>query len=231
MALSWNGDERRGGRRDPLFVGNKMGLDGDGLSDTASSMTVQEPSYVSEDDAYSLMGLCKEINRNAEWSRLNAEKRAYLKQMAQAKAAQFSGMDMVPSGKRQQGEGCEDDDQNIIQASETSDGCVVLRITLLAAGFVIGEFFSCCYWIPHNACRKGDGSHVYILLIICRTWWSVCQGYLRGVCVQNSELDGNGDSLWEHKTGEEACPGWQAEERGARCTHHQSCSSEIQGPL
>eukprot|EP00889_Picochlorum_renovo_P008857 jgi/Picre1/35887/NNA_003346.t1 len=64
-----------------------MGLDGDGLSDTASSMTVQEPSYVSEDDAYSLMGLCKEINRNAEWSRLNAEKRAYLKQMAQAKAA------------------------------------------------------------------------------------------------------------------------------------------------
>lgn len=139
MAVSWNADERRGGRADTLFA--KMGLDGDGLSDTASSMTVQEHSYPSEGDSYSLMGLCKEINRSAEWSRLHAEKRAYLKQIAQAKAAQISGMDMVPSGKRQQGEGCEDDDQGIVQASETSDGCVVLRITLLAAGFIIGVFF------------------------------------------------------------------------------------------
>lgn len=137
IALSSNGDERRGGCTDTMLLA-KMGLDMDGLSDTASSMTVHESSYLSEIESHSLLGLCKEINRNAEWSRLQAAQRASLKQMAHLKAAQFAGMDVVPSGKRQQGDGCEDDDQNIVEAMETSDGCVVLRITLLAAGFIIG---------------------------------------------------------------------------------------------
>lgn len=43
-----------------------------------------------------------------------------------------------PSGPRRSGEGVENEEQGIISADQPSTGAVVLRITLLAAGFVIG---------------------------------------------------------------------------------------------
>ncbi|CAL8466653.1 g6189 [Coccomyxa elongata] len=43
-----------------------------------------------------------------------------------------------PSGPRRPGEGTEDDVQGIVDVQETSTGGILLRITLLASGFVIG---------------------------------------------------------------------------------------------
>ncbi|KAK9832981.1 hypothetical protein WJX74_003342 [Apatococcus lobatus] len=43
-----------------------------------------------------------------------------------------------PSGPRKTGQGVEDEEQGIISADQTPSGGAVLRITLLAAGFVIG---------------------------------------------------------------------------------------------
>jgi hypothetical protein len=44
-----------------------------------------------------------------------------------------------PAGPRKRGEGCDDELQGILEAQETSSGGARLRITLLAAGFIIGE--------------------------------------------------------------------------------------------
>ncbi|KAL0055988.1 hypothetical protein WJX82_006439 [Trebouxia sp. C0006] len=45
---------------------------------------------------------------------------------------------LQPSGPRILGEGIEDQEQGIMEATPTQNGGAVLRITLLAAGFVIG---------------------------------------------------------------------------------------------
>ncbi len=37
------------------------------------------------------------------------------------------------------GEGCDEDEQGVVSAEMTGEGSAKLRITLLAAGFVIGE--------------------------------------------------------------------------------------------
>ena len=42
-------------------------------------------------------------------------------------------------GPRKRGEGCDDEQQGILAAEETHSGGARLRVTLLAAGFVIGE--------------------------------------------------------------------------------------------
>ena len=43
-----------------------------------------------------------------------------------------------PSGPRKPGEGVEDEEQGILSVERTGSGAIVLRITLLAAGFIIG---------------------------------------------------------------------------------------------
>lgn len=43
------------------------------------------------------------------------------------------------AGPRRRGEGCDDDEQGIVSAEVTGGGTAKLRITLLAAGFVIGR--------------------------------------------------------------------------------------------
>ncbi|KAK9864635.1 hypothetical protein WJX84_012064 [Apatococcus fuscideae] len=50
-----------------------------------------------------------------------------------------AGMKWIqPSGPRKFGQGVEDEEQGIISADQTASGGAVLRVTLLAAGFVIG---------------------------------------------------------------------------------------------
>ena len=48
---------------------------------------------------------------------------------------------MFVSGPRRRGEGCDDEDQGIVAADETATRGARLRITLLAAGFIIGKLF------------------------------------------------------------------------------------------
>ncbi|GAB4818924.1 hypothetical protein N2152v2_005970 [Parachlorella kessleri] len=60
--------------------------------------------------------------------RLNA-----LREVKQAAARGF-----LPSGKRQPGVGCNDEEQGILHAQSVESGGAKLHITLLAAGFVIG---------------------------------------------------------------------------------------------
>lgn len=43
-------------------------------------------------------------------------------------------------GPRRQGEGIEEDEQGIVSAVVGSDGSIKVRVTLLAAGFLIGMF-------------------------------------------------------------------------------------------
>ena len=43
------------------------------------------------------------------------------------------------AGPRRRGEGCDDEDQSIVAADGTRTGGAILRVTLLAAGFLIGE--------------------------------------------------------------------------------------------
>lgn len=121
------------------------------MADTASSRQVvrqgachglqgvtQEPRcHQTRANNLRLVSICDEINSNAEWNRVHAQENKARRQAAFV-TTQLTSHDVVPSGKRQQGEGCEDDDQGILEAFETSDGCAALRITLLAAGFVIG---------------------------------------------------------------------------------------------
>ena len=134
------------------FAGDKRREVEEGaMADTASSRQVlrkdahhglpgviQEPRcHQMKANKVSLLSLCNEINSNAEWNRAHAQENKARREAAFV-TTQLTSHDVVPSGKRQQGEGCEDDDQGILEAFETSDGCAALRITLLAAGFVIG---------------------------------------------------------------------------------------------
>ncbi|KAK9823648.1 hypothetical protein WJX72_004420 [[Myrmecia] bisecta] len=46
---------------------------------------------------------------------------------------------ITPSGPRKPGEGTEDEEQGLVSAEATTTGGALIRITLLAAGFIIGE--------------------------------------------------------------------------------------------
>lgn len=54
-------------------------------------------------------------------------------------AAYFIYLFFFTTGPRKRGEGCDDENQGILAAEETHSGGARLRVTLLAAGFVIGE--------------------------------------------------------------------------------------------
>lgn len=51
-------------------------------------------------------------------------------------------MSAFMTGPRKRGEGCDDEDQGIVSAEECQNG-IVLRVTLLAAGFLIGMSHFC----------------------------------------------------------------------------------------
>lgn len=114
----------------------------DGMGDTASSNVPTNDSMFShkrnlQGDGV-LQALCQEINLNAEESRRKCHMEG-----THLKPKTTSVHDVIPSGKRKQGEGCEDDQQGILEAFWNNDGRAVLRITLLAAGFVIGTSLLC----------------------------------------------------------------------------------------
>ena len=44
------------------------------------------------------------------------------------------------AGPRKRGEGCDDEDQGIVAAEEAHAGAARIKVTLLAAGFIIGKF-------------------------------------------------------------------------------------------
>lgn len=116
----------------------------DGMADTASSNvpTNQNISSTgigrSSEDGNALQALCQEINATAEESRMQHHHHVGHKRNSHLKPRNTNEQDVIPSGKRKQGEGCEDDQQGILEAFWNHDGRAVLRITLLAAGFVIG---------------------------------------------------------------------------------------------
>lgn len=109
----------------------------DRMADTASSNVSTDDKIHSykrtlQGDSV-LQALCQEINFNAEESRRQRSMAGHAKPRIMQEMHE-----VIPSGKRKQGEGCEDDQQGILEAFWNNDGRAVLRITLLAAGFVIG---------------------------------------------------------------------------------------------
>lgn len=89
-----------------------------------------------ERSAASVIDLCREINTAI--SRNREEGVNEIRKTRALVAAKKLVTGVPPSGPRKQGEGCEDDDQGIVEASEAASGGAMLRVTLLAAGFVIG---------------------------------------------------------------------------------------------
>uniref|UniRef100_A0A1D1ZZG8 K Homology domain-containing protein n=1 Tax=Auxenochlorella protothecoides TaxID=3075 RepID=A0A1D1ZZG8_AUXPR len=57
---------------------------------------------------------------------------------------------LAPSGPRMRGEGCDEDEQGVVSAEMTGEGSAKLRITLLAAGFVIGPSGASVREITHR---------------------------------------------------------------------------------
>ncbi|KAL4524956.1 hypothetical protein Ndes2526B_g07141 [Nannochloris sp. 'desiccata'] len=87
----------------------------------------------------SVQDFCSALNNQA--SHLNAGA-AFLREQKRIALMQLkvhpSGAGLIPSGPRKRGEGCDDENQGIVAAEETPTGGARLRVTLLAAGFVIG---------------------------------------------------------------------------------------------
>lgn len=113
----------------------------DRMADTASSNVPTDDKIHSykrtlQGDSV-LQSLCQEINLNAEESR--RQRAMAVRRDGRANPRIMHDVqEVIPSGKRKQGEGCEDDQQGILEAFWNNDGRAVLRVTLLAAGFVIG---------------------------------------------------------------------------------------------
>lgn len=128
----------------------------DGMADTASSNVPLNRCKDMRGQAHpldargenALYALCEEINQTAAKSRREAAMEKVFREEAHLKSR--DAHDVIPSGKRKQGEGCEDDVQGILQAYWTKDECAVLRITLLAAGFVIGVCLLLYYSCPDS---------------------------------------------------------------------------------
>lgn len=91
----------------------------------------------------SVFELCSALNKKAaqqasEEALIRARK---LDALQKIQVAACSSPGVIPSGPRRQGEGCDDEEQGIIEATETSNGGAKLLVTLLAAGFLIGMDF------------------------------------------------------------------------------------------
>ncbi|GAB4814819.1 hypothetical protein N2152v2_001865 [Parachlorella kessleri] len=72
-----------------------------------------------------------------------------------------------PSGARQAGQGCEEVEQGIVHVEQTATGGAVLRITLLAAGFIIGKLVALCMAAKPD--QRPSGSSVRDICRLCGT--------------------------------------------------------------
>lgn len=61
------------------------------------------------------------------------------------------------------GEGCDEDEQGVVSAEMTGEGSAKLRITLLAAGFVIGESTK-----GRRAFTRGSPHHVASSIVVSK---------------------------------------------------------------
>eukprot|EP01024_Parvocaulis_polyphysoides_P004616 TRINITY_DN111482_c0_g1_i1.p3 TRINITY_DN111482_c0_g1~~TRINITY_DN111482_c0_g1_i1.p3 ORF type:complete len:118 (-),score=17.87 TRINITY_DN111482_c0_g1_i1:9-362(-) len=83
-----------------------------------------------------LSNLCAGINHNSPmkgyWQEQNIQDFDQVKQHA------YNALELRPSGPRQKDVGIDQTQQGIMHAQMAADGSVVLKVSLLAAGFVVG---------------------------------------------------------------------------------------------